>query len=383
MKFANIIAGLLATTVLFCGCIKDNSAAIKVNDRIITKSEFYDDFNKIKETQLKNQPAELKSDDSFLVLSLKSKYVNDVIFRELLAQEFEKRKIEVTQKEIDDKKAEIVSQIGGEDKFKKLLKENGISNQRLQKDLASEVKTIKLLEQLNAPKISEKDAQKYYNDNKAQFNMPERVLVSHILIDTNPDNIKRKIVEADKDVKLSTAQIEEKVNQEVKKQKEVLAKALKQAKANPADFAKVAKEFSQDEGSAQNGGSLGYIVKGQTVPEFEKAAFSQKTGTVSDPVTSQFGEHIIYVQDKAAKGLMPYDKVKNDIIKMLDGQTKAATLQKFATGLKEKSTIEFPDESLNPVNINKKIDEVFQKQIQSFKDKQVSEDNKEAKETKK
>lgn len=372
MKFAKIMSLLLCTTVLFCGCIKDNRAAIKINDKVITRAEFYDDFNKMKDAQFKNLSKDLQAPDSYLVLSLKNKFVNDVIFRELLAQEFEKRKIEATQKEIDAKKAEIISQMGSEENLNKILKENAITPERLQKDLASEVKTIKLLDQLNVTKVSDKDAQKYYNKNKDKFNFPDRILVSHILIDTSAENIRRKIIDADKDAKLSNAQIDEKVKQEVQKQKDLLNKALKEARLNPKNFAQVAAKYSQDEASAKNGGNLGFVARGQLVPEFEKVAFDElKPGVVSDPVKTQFGEHIILVTDKAKGGIQPYSKIKEDLKKFLDQQNKIAALQKFATGLKDKSKIEFVDEDLNPVNIQKQIDEAFKKQIESSNKKET------------
>ena len=372
MKFAKIMSLLLCTTVLFCGCIKDNRAAIKINDKVITRAEFYDDFNKMKDAQFKNLSKDLQAPDSYLVLSLKNKFVNDVIFRELLAQEFEKRKIEATQKEIDAKKAEIISQMGSEENLNKILKENAITPERLQKDLASEVKTIKLLDQLNVTKVSDKDAQKYYNNNKEKFNFPDRILVSHILIDTSAENIRRKVIDADKDAKLSNAQIDEKVKQEVQKQKDLLNKALKEARLNPKNFAQVAAKYSQDEASAKNGGNLGFVARGQLVPEFEKVAFDElKPGVVSDPVKTQFGEHIILVTDKAKGGIQPYSKVKEDLKKFLDQQNKIAALQKFATGLKDKSKIEFVDEDLNPVNIHQQIDEAFKRQIESSNKKET------------
>ena len=372
MKFAKIMSLLLCTTVLFCGCIKDNRAAIKINDKVITRAEFYDDFNKMKDAQFKNLSKDLQAPDSYLVLSLKNKFVNDVIFRELLAQEFEKRKIEATQKEIDAKKAEIISQMGSEENLNKILKENAITPERLQKDLASEVKTIKLLDQLNVTKVSDKDAQKYYNNNKDKFNFPDRILVSHILIDTSAENIRRKIIDADKDAKLSNAQIDEKVKQEVQKQKDLLNKALKEARLNPKNFAQVAAKYSQDEASAKNGGNLGFVARGQLVHEFEKVAFDElKPGVVSDPVKTQFGEHIILVTDKAKGGIQPYSKIKEDLKKFLDQQNKIAALQKFATGLKDKSKIEFVDEDLNPVNIHQQIDEAFKRQIESSNKKET------------
>ncbi len=370
MKFIKVLTLMLAATLVLSGCTKLSGSAIKINDKVITKSEFYSDFNKVKNVQFKNLSDELKADDSYLVLVFKSKYVNDLIFRELINQELDKRNIQASDDEVNAKKQEIIEQIGSEEKLKEILKENGASEERLQKDLRNEIRTLKLLEQLNVPKITDKDAQKFYNDNKKQFDMPERVLVAHILIDTNPDNIKRKIVDADKNAKLSNEEINKKVDEEVAKQKALLQKVLKEAKANPKNFAQLAKEYSQDEQSAKNGGKLGYIIRGQFVPEFEKVAFSQKVGTISEPVKTQFGEHIIMVDDKAQKGLQPFSKVKEDIKGYLDQQSKIATLQKFAQGLRDKSSIEFIDESLNPVNIQRGIEEAMKKQSGETKNKE-------------
>lgn len=367
MKFTKVMLGFLCTTVLFCGCVKDNSAAIKINDKVITKSEFYDEYNKAKDVYFKNVSKEMKKDDSYLVLSLKNKFVNDLIFRELLNQEFTKRKIEATQKEVDDKKADIIAQIGSEEKFQNILKENGITPERLQKDLDNEVRTIKLINQLGVKQVSDKDAQKFYNANKEKFNLPERILVSHILIDTNYESLKRKIATADKDAKLSSAEIDKKAKEESQKKQELLQKVLKEAKANPKNFAKLAQEYSEDEASAKNGGNLGFASRGQFVPQFEQVAFNLKVGTVSDPVETEFGKHIILVIDKSAKGVQPFAKVKEDLKKFIDQQNKMETLQKFANGLKDKSTIEFPDESLNPANIQKQINEALLKQIDAQK----------------
>ena len=141
---------------------------------------------------------------------------------------------------------------------------------------------------------------------------------------------------------------------------------------NPKNFAQVAAKYSQDEASAKNGGNLGFVARGQLVPEFEKVAFDElKPGVVSDPVKTQFGEHIILVTDKAKGGIQPYSKIKEDLKKFLDQQNKIAALQKFATGLKDKSKIEFVDEDLNPVNIHQQIDEAFKRQIESSNKKET------------
>ncbi|MBQ2984333.1 MAG: peptidylprolyl isomerase [Candidatus Gastranaerophilales bacterium] len=366
MKFTKLAIMCLCSTVLFCACAKNPNAVIKVNDKEITKKEFYTDFNKIKNLQLKDAPKEMQADDSYAVLSIKARYVNDVIIRELLNQEFAKRKIEATQEEIEAKKAQIIAQIGSEEQFKKILKENKISDERLNSDMASEVKMEKLVNIISGPDtVTDKEAQKYYNENKPNFEMPERVKVSHILIDTNADSIKRKITEADKEAKLSSANIDEKVKQEVEKNQKLLKEVYAKAVANPKNFAALAKEYSQDPSAQANSGDLGFIVRGQMVKEFEDAAFSYKVGVVGPIVKSQFGEHIILVQDKAAPGLQPFSAVKEDLKKFLSNQKKFVAVQKLIEGLKASATIEYIEEGLNPEALEKQIQEALPRQIEA------------------
>ena len=165
MKFKTLAATLLCSVALFCGCAKDTDVVLKVNDQTITRAEFYSDFDRIKNLQFKNAPKEIQKENSYPMLSLKDKYTNDVIIRTLLAQEFEKRKIQASEQEIKDKKAQIVAQIGSQEQFDNILKENGITQERLNSDMANEVKIDKLAAQV-APKVSEKDVKKYYEDNK-------------------------------------------------------------------------------------------------------------------------------------------------------------------------------------------------------------------------
>ncbi len=372
MKFrktnlAQAIVVLLSCSILFCGCAKNNDVVIKVNDQEITRSQYWDDFEKIKNVEFKNMPADMKKETSYAYLTLKEKYTNDVITRALVNQEFDKRKITVSEDEINAKKKEFIAQMGSEEQFNNVLKESNITPEQLRSDLIQEVKVAKLVKALNVKEATDSDAQKFYNQNKEQFNMPERVMASHILIDTNAESIKRQIADADKGAKLSISDIEKKVREE-QARKEALAKeVLAKAQANPKDFAKLAKEYSDDKASAVRGGDLGFITKDSVVKEFGDAAFSQKVGVVGPLVKSQFGEHIILVKDKAAKGMQPFTQVKNDIKAYLTQQKTYEEVQKYLTSLKNNAKIEFIDESLNPANIEKQLNDALKKQIEQQK----------------
>ena len=142
--------------------------------------------------------------------------------------------------------------------------------------------------------VPQNDIQRYYNDNIQQYQTPERVRASHILLNT-----------AGKD------------EAAVRKQAEELLAKIK----GGADFAELARKYSEDAGSKEKGGDLDYFPRGQMVPEFEKTAFELKPGQLSDLVKTQYGFHIIKVVDKQAGSTQTLDQVRPQIQQMLASQT--------------------------------------------------------------
>ena len=142
--------------------------------------------------------------------------------------------------------------------------------------------------------VSPQDVEAAYNANIQQYQTPEQVRASHILLKT--------------DGKDEAA---------VRKQAEDI---LKQARAPGADFAALAKKYSEDEGSKATGGDLDYFSKGRMVPQFETAAFAMQPGQISDLVKSQFGFHIIKVIDRKPASTRSLDEVRAQILDMLTSQ---------------------------------------------------------------
>ena len=113
---------------------------------------------------------------------------------------------------------------------------------------------------------------------------------------------------------------------------EATANEVKKKLDEGADFAELAKEYSTDEGSAANGGDLGFFGKGEMVPEFEKAAFSMKKGEISAPIKSEFGYHIIEVTD--IEKPKPLEEIKDEVTfevkaSKIDSAKAQETLDKF------------------------------------------------------
>ena len=138
---------------------------------------------------------------------------------------------------------------------------------------------------------SDAELQKRYADEKQRFVQPEQRLASHILINVpanaTPDQQKAALAKADKIA----------------------------AQANPADFAKLAEQDSQDLGSRRQGGDLGWLEKGMTNPAFDAALFSLKKGEISKPVLSPDGYHIIWLRDVRSGDSKPFAEVRDQLVK--------------------------------------------------------------------
>jgi len=162
--------------------------------------------------------------------------------------------------------------------------------------------------------ISDAELDAFYKQNLSQYQTPAQVRASHILLKTEG-----------KDENAVKARAEE---------------VLKQAKAPNADFAALAKKYSEDESNASNGGDLDYFGRGRMVPEFENAAFAMKAGEISDLVKTAFGFHIIKVVDNKPEATRPLAEVKTEIEDQLKWQKAQAEAEKQAKAME--ATIKTP-----------------------------------------
>ncbi len=211
MKLSKVLLSGVFVLAALTGCNIDKSAIIKVNGEPITKSSYEEIYNReISSPQYKQFSGFLKDEDSIMSLMLKDRIVNELILKEIINQEVEKRKIEVTEDEIQARKNEIAEKIGSEEKVEELLKRNNISEKQFDKDIENEIKIDKLIEATQSTKVSEKEVKDFYNKNIASFNYPERVRASHILIQVNPAQIKQEIISQDNKGELTSDEIDKK-----------------------------------------------------------------------------------------------------------------------------------------------------------------------------
>lgn len=242
----------------------------------------------------------------------------DIEIAKAYAQE---HNITVSDKEVDQEIAKIKEQVGdqarssGQDlsdqeAYEQALKQNNITEDQLREDIRENLPVQKVQERVagNA-EPSDEEIQNYYEKNKeAQFTTPEQRCVRHILFN---------------------------------KDQEQKAEEVKQQLEDGGDFAKLAKENSQDPGSAAKGGDLGCLGEGETVPEFEKATFGAEQGEIVGPIQTEFGYHIIQVTDIKPKQTLPLQEVESQIRSQLTTEKQAEVFSKWVEEQKKKRDVKY------------------------------------------
>jgi peptidyl-prolyl cis-trans isomerase C len=284
----------------------------RVNGEAVDKAEFEKAIKSIEERNGSTVPADQRDRVYRSVL-------DQIIGYKLLVQESKARNVTVPDTDIDARIAQIRGQFPTEEAFKQTLEQQHMTVDQLRADARSEMLVTKMLQSEVESKVSIKPEQvaDFYQKNPDRFKQAERVRASHILISV-PRN-------ADAAAK-----------QTAKTKAEGVLKEVKAGK----DFAALAKQYSEDPGSAQNGGDLNFFGRGQMVGPFDQAVFAMTPGQTSDLVETQFGYHIIKLTEKQPSRTVALDEVRPQIQQFLENQARQDATQKFVESLKAKGKVE-------------------------------------------
>ncbi len=270
---------MLLSVLLLTGSIVSAKTLVTVNGKAITQQEVDQELMQATQGRFNQVPADRQA-------AFRQQVLQQLIGKELIFD--------------DAKKSGIIQSKAYKSEYKKL-------EQRMKKELAIQVWQKKLLDSI---KISTKELKNYYKKNKEEFNEKESVHARHILVKTK--------AEAEKII----AQL-----------KSLSGEKLKQK------FIELAKKDSTGP-SGSKGGDLGYFSKGQMVPAFNSKVFSMKKGTITlEPVKTQFGYHVIYVEDKKPSMTRSFDEVKIFIEQRLKMEKFKAVMKKKMDALQKKANI--------------------------------------------
>jgi peptidyl-prolyl cis-trans isomerase C len=244
--------------------------------------------------------------------------LDDLVAYRLLKQEVKQRQLAVTDAEVDGRIAAFKQQAGSEANFREMLRAQQITEAKLREDARTDLLVAKLLDQEVNQKILVKptDVATFYEKNPDRFQQGETLRASHILV----------VVPGGADEKTRAA---------LRARAEA---ALKAARAGQ-DFARLARQYSQDS-SAQRGGDLGFFPRGQMVPAFEQAAFALTPGQVSDLVETEFGYHIIKATEKRPARVVPFVEAAAQIQDFLEQQQRQEKSKALVDQLKAKGKVQ-------------------------------------------
>ena len=171
------------------------------------------------------------------------------------------------------------------------------------------MRSIKLMKiddsQMPGAEIDDRALRGYYAQNRDRFEVPDRIRASHILFMTEGET-----------------------EEELKESETEAAKVLEEVRAG-ADFAARARRYSEDPGTADKGGDLGWVTRGQMVPDFEKQAFLLEQGQISDVIKTEYGFHIIKVHERQNAQIQSFEEVKEEIRAELLGEQNYLNRAKF------------------------------------------------------
>lgn len=265
----------IVLSALLVGCSNGDSAMIaSVNGEEITEAE-------LNESLTEQYGAEV---------------LTTLISNKIIEMEAEKLDVSATDEEIEAEYEEYTAQYGGEEAFLEVISSYNMDVEDVKEDIKSYLLTIKVMEDYVG--LTDEDVKTYFEENKTTYGQAAQVEASHILVED----------EATAD------EVIEKLNA-------------------GEDFAQIAAEYSTDTATKDAGGDLGYFGKGEMEEAFENAAFAMDIDTISEPVETEYGFHIIKVTDKIEEKEAVFEDVKDTVYQdLLDSKVS----EQYSTWLGEK-----------------------------------------------
>ncbi len=302
-KIIIILALVILATFALTGCGKaPKDAVAKINSDVISKTEFDKNFDMYKNVYEKQYGEDIMNKDAGNGMTfeevIKEQVLEKLILEKIILDYASKNKIEVTDEEVTERVESYKEVLETKEKYEEFLTENNMTEDNFKEGIKKEMIIDKYRNNfIEGLEIDEKEAKKYFEGNKDKY---IKVRASHILVETEEE----------------AKEILEKIN-------------------SGEEFHALAAKESIDTSTAVKGGDLGYLVKGM-IPEFDDIIFSLKTGEVSDVVESDYGFHLIKIDER----LEDYEDVKDRVIDNLKAQKYDENLKKMREEAKVKIYME-------------------------------------------
>jgi parvulin-like peptidyl-prolyl isomerase len=284
---AVLLLTVVAVVLLWApACLSQQTAVAKVNETVLTVRDLEEAFNKlIPAASFHGRLSDEKRE------AYRSRAVEQMITDELLFQEGERMALKVDRKEIKEARGKTIKRLGGKKHFKAALKQAGLTDseyrEKLRRNFLIE-KTLKV-EVTDKAQVSDDEARKHYDDNRAGFKRPEARRLRHVLISVAPNA----------------------TGEEWETRKERAEEALRKIK-DGEDMASVAWDYS-DGPYRVKGGDLGLLHKGRLAAKLENAVVELKAGEISGIIQTIYGYHIVKVEEVKEPEQLEFEDVRQKI----------------------------------------------------------------------
>jgi peptidyl-prolyl cis-trans isomerase C len=296
----SLVAGILVVTLGLVGCssLGGEKWAAKVNGQAITVQDL---DNRVAGVQKAYQDMGMNfdTDEGKQALGqIKSEVLESMIASVLVVQEAKNLNLNLDDPKVKEQEDQIISMVGDETQYLEWLKQQAMTREEVRNYFALSAKVSE------GVTVTDEQIKAFFDSHQQQYGgQPEQVKARHILVGTEDE-----------------------------------AKAIITQLQGGTNFEQLAKEKSTEPGASESGGDLGYFTKGQMVPEFEKAAFELKPQTYSTtPVKTEFGYHVIYVEDHQQGVSADFDKVKDQAKEDTLADGKSQKFEAYYTELRTKA----------------------------------------------
>jgi peptidyl-prolyl cis-trans isomerase C len=282
-----------------------------VNGVDITAEAFIRELNaRMSLLQQRYPPEQLEQMQS----RIREQILDQMIARQLILQEANRVGMTVSDDEMASYRAELEAALPPGVNLASVLAQRGISEEQFKREFSDDIRVRKLVEQAtqSATEVADAEVQLFYEENQEQFKQPELATARHLLVAVNNERDKEAAREK--------------------------AARLRERLLAGEDFAELVRAETDDPGSRETGG-LYTFPRGQMVPEFENASFTQEIGAIGDLVETRFGFHIIKVEKREAARDIPLEEVRSNVVSYLRNRKAPEAVQEYLNGLRQKAQI--------------------------------------------
>ena len=342
------VAVLLASLAVLTGCAANTSSSqanantaelppvvATVNDHPIS-TKLYLMYLKTGQDELGLDP---NTDEGRAKIDkLREGIVSELIDRTLIAQEAERLGLGISPEKMTAAEQRAVQQFGGEKKYDAYLAEHRLTRDEYREVIKHELYGQLMREELNKGlTVADEEIKKYYEAHKGEpvFQSPERVTASHILINARPNLISQQL---QREKNLSGEALSKAVREEMERRRKV-AEDVRVKAAAGANFAALARQYSEDPSSRERGGDLGTFERNTHTRAFDDAAFALHPGTVSAVVQTEYGFHVIKVAAHEATREQTLTEAAPRIRSHLLAEREAAKLTESLKELRRKAKV--------------------------------------------